>query len=157
MTTTRWNAEARPYKVGKARRIADYGAVRSRYDAGETCQEIADTLGCSRSRIAQIVSDITRPGARLPVNKLKIEQSKKKIETAIRAGRTISEISKLMGISQSEMSHLIRVRLIRPANQTLHGTVASYNHGGCRCEKCRTAFADYTRNRRHARQNGFQR
>lgn len=153
MTTTQWNAEARPYKVGKARRIADYDAVRARYSVGETCQEIGDSLGCTRSRIAQIVSDIVRPAVRLPVEKSKIENSIKEIKEALRSGRSATEICQSMGLSRSALYRVIRVRTGKPPIHNQHGTTACYS-SGCPCEQCCIANTTYHRRMRSERKKG---
>lgn len=150
---TYWNPKARPYKVGKNRRIADYEAVRSRYIAGETCQEIADSLGVSRNRINQITSDVSRPGARLPVERWKVESQKKAIIKAIRSGKSAPEVCRLMGLSCSALYRLVKCREIRPPKSTMHGELSSYRNGGCRCEKCCKANTDYCRKMRYERNN----
>jgi uncharacterized protein (UPF0335 family) len=150
--STKWNPKARPYKVGKHRRIADYEAVRSRYNAGETCQEIADTLGCTRSRISQIVSDIARPGARLPVEKSKVESNIKEIKKELRRGVSAIQVARSMGLSVRQLRSVIPVKDTKRKKVYPHGDINRFRYNECRCDRCRKAYNAYHNAQYHKRQ-----
>lgn len=125
----------RAYSVGVRRRVADYNVVRMRYEAGETCQEIGDSLGVSRQRVAQIIKDIARPGGRLPVEGMRIDLHAEEIEKALRSGQSGSSVAQSLGVSATLLRRKIKVKAINPPKRTIHGTVQRYNCG-CRCEDC---------------------
>jgi predicted transcriptional regulator len=141
----------RSYKVGKHRRIADYDAVRARYEAGETGQEIADSIGVTRQRIAKIVADIARPGARLPVEKSKVEANMEEIKRRLLQGITGAEIARSMGLSVRQLRAVISTQESRRKRIHPHGTINRFNANGCRCDKCREAYNAYHNARYHER------
>ena len=105
------------------------------YEGGLTLQQVGDRFGVTRERIRQLIPDAPR-------RRLAAVEKQRAYE--LQAGRLFGGIAAAVG--------------------SMHGTVNRYQHGGCRCERCKAAnngrMRDTDRQRRirnGAPRNGFVR
>jgi len=114
-----------------------------RYAQGETLQEIADEHGLSRQRVCQILKRLNITGADIRERRYRL---------AVRAyasGMTMEEAAKLAHVTPTTLrQRLVATGQVR-ARVPQHGTYNEYQSHGCRCERCRTALADYIYEYKH--------
>ncbi len=111
---------------------------------GRTLQSIADEMGLSRERIRQLYPHAPRA----------LPSRTREILARLDPAKTAKENAELVGISVSavrEHGYRHGIRFLpapKRTHQPKHGTVTEYNNHACRCDECRTAVREQSRQRR---------
>lgn len=121
------------------------GEMRDLRESGWTLQSIGEKYGITREYVRQTVGDIKIVN---PSKTSLIEEKMQEIISLRDEGKSLSQISKMLGLSRGMMGTLD----IPPRRKIIqHGSITGYDYHGCRCNLCREANSRQTKKRQHSR------
>lgn len=116
--------------------------MRSLRGSGWTLQRIGEKYGFTREYVRQLVGDIKRP------TKVKLVKEKlPEIESLRMQGKTLSEIGEILNLSERILQDFNLPQRVVPV---LHGTKVAYSWHRCRCNLCRAANCEATKEYKQA-------